>query len=110
MNISSYKTKGMDIYIGLGNQVDDKRYEDREKVKERLSLLFNEYKIDFSIVDLVGGYILEDGTYIIEDSLKVSLIGEKNHDDLIELFNDVKKLYNQEKILVDIHDIEVKFR
>ena len=62
--------------------------------------VFSKYKIDFSINKVIGGYIHDDGTYIIEDSLKMTFIGERSLKEEKEFVNELKLYFKQESILL----------
>ena len=102
------KTKRVDIYVGLGNQNKDKDIETIDSFKSKLAKHFKKYEVDFSIADQLGGYVREDGSYIVEDSLRITLVGDTKEEDLNEFIDFIKKEYNQETIMVDIVDLDVK--
>lgn len=103
------KSKRIDIYIGLGNQHIGIDVETIDSFKSKLAKFFEEYKVDFSVIDQIGGYVREDGSYISEDSLRISLVGDTKDEDLKEFIDFIKKEYNQESVMVNIVDLDVKF-
>lgn len=96
--------KRIDIYVGLGNQ-DIKK----EDFVERLSLYCEKNKIDFSLLEQDGGYVLDNGGYVIEKSIRITLIGNYRKESIIDFVNVVKKDYNQESILIDVQEIGVQY-
>lgn len=97
------KNKRTDIYVGISNRENKKG----EFVK-RLLIYCKEKKIDFSIIDQVGGYVFDNGNYMVEKSLRITLIGDYSDDYIKEFVDVVKKDYNQESILVNVREIGVE--
>lgn len=102
------KRKRIDMYVGLGNQHRDK---DEEKVdlKKLIAEYFESERISYSIVDLVGGYVFDNSSYIIEDSLRITVIGNYSDSDIKAFADEIKSVYNQESVLVDINQIEIEY-
>lgn len=102
------KNKRLDIYVGLGNQIHDK-YDDAEAAKNKFSSYFNDEEIGFSIVEQVGGYVLENGKYIVENSLRISIIGDIDNDNIKTFANAVKDAFNQETVLINLTNIDSEY-
>lgn len=106
--INNMQTKKFDLYIGLDTQGKD-TIQDINKIKNRAVEYFNSDKINYSLSDLIGGYVFEDKNYVIEKCLKITVIGDYTKEDAIEFAEYVKSDYLQESVLVDISNIEVNY-
>ena len=62
--------------------------------------VYNAYQIGFSINRKLGGYLHSDGSYVTENSICVTLIGNPTDQELFEYIEILKKTLNQESILV----------
>ena len=100
--------KRYDIYLGCKN-TDYKDENTRAQVKKQISKILCQSQLGFSITNQLGGYLHEDGTYIIEDSLKITLIGDIEKAELEKYVKALKDEYNQEKILVISRNIDVSY-
>lgn len=103
------KTKRTDIYVGLGSQCKDKKTETIDNNRNKLVEFFRTNKIDFSVTDILGGFVDEDGKYNGEDGVRISLIGDIKDEILKKIIDFLKKEYNQENVLVDIVDLDLKY-
>lgn len=88
-----------DVYIGSHQKENDLRI-DAGVFKNILHDVFSKYEIDFSINKLIGGYIHEDGTYIVEDSFKMTFIGKRSLKEEKEFVDELKSYFKQESILL----------
>ena len=88
-------------YLDANNSIDD--------LKEKLSYHFENYDMGFSINNQIGGYLSENGEYVVENSLKISVIGfyaKKDVDEFVKIF---KQIYNQESVLVCKQELECNY-
>ena len=102
MNICRYE-----IYLGTKNKDTDIDFGNVDIIKDELSKLLYEKKIGFTITKQLGGYLKLGGNYIIEDSLKITIISDLSDNEITELVQLLKKQYNQETILVASRNIDV---
>lgn len=89
-----------DIYLGCRDKTTRQEKISREYLEEILNPIFVRNKVGFSITKQAGGYIHEDGKYIIEESIKITLIGhilKRNIDKFVAILKDK---INQEHILL----------
>ena len=100
--------KRIDIYIGLGNKKTGKA-EDKEAIKKRMADYFESEGIAYSFTDQIGGYVYDTGHYIVEDSLRLTVIGDYSKDDIKEFVDEVKSAYSQEAVLVNIKEMDVMY-
>lgn len=100
--------KRIDIYVGFGT-IGNTNLEKKEHFKNRLFNYCRDTKIDFSYVEQKGGYVLENGNYVSEDSCRITLLGKYNKNDIKEFADIVKEDYNQESLLVCVKNAEKEF-
>ena len=100
--------KRIDFYIGLGDKETGKM-EDKEAFKKRLADFFTSKKIPFHFSDLIGGYVYNDSSYIIEDSLKLTIIGDYSKERIKAFVDVIKSNYSQESILVNEKEIKMNY-
>ena len=97
--------------IYLGTQTKDKTFEHPiETIKKDFSEYFSEYNTGFSLTEQIGGYVLEDSSYIIEQSIRLSLIGEYDDWLIDELIEYTKNYFSQESLLLVVKDLDVEYR
>lgn len=99
----------IDIYISNGSidLLDDKST--INLAKERIGEYLANTSTGFSISNQVGGYLCENGVYAIENSLRISLIGNFKDVFLNDFIEHFKKLYEQESVLVCKKNLNVKY-
>ena len=102
------KSKRLDIYVGLSDK-NHNRLDNINVIRNKFSSYFTDERIDFTITDLIGGYVLDNGEYMIEDSIKISVDGIADKNVIKEFTDEVKKLLNQESVLVDLTNIELEY-
>ena len=102
------KSKRLDIYVGLTDRKHN-RLENVKTIRNEFSSYFTDERIDFTITDLIGGYVLENGEYMVEDSIKISVDGISDKEIIKEFTDEVKKILDQESVLVDLTDIELEY-
>ena len=96
------------IIIGCNDpQLRQELVNDNE-LSEMLSDFFRKKHIDFSILRLKGGYLHEDGWFITENSLCISIVGDTSID-IIKLAKSLSMFMNQEHILVIKHALKAEF-
>ena len=89
-----------DIYLGFSDRDTLTQNVIPEQVINRLAEVFSEWQIGFSLVKQFGGYVFEDGTYICENSIIVTLIADPNVEDITPSIYRLKEQLNQESVLV----------
>lgn len=93
-----YSTR-YEICIGLNDGDTKQQKFPIEKYEEVVINVCKGYKVAYSVDELKGGYIHEDGTYVRENSVRILLIGAS--EELVnEIANDLCAFFNQESVLV----------
>lgn len=96
-----------EIYLGL-SQKESGSF-DIEEVKKLIQDVFSKYQINFSLNLQKGGYIYQDKNYVVEDGIKMTFIGKRTPEEEKEFYDEVKRFFNQESILVIKRDVDSTF-
>ena len=89
----------IDIY--LGTQVPDGgRTFTTEEVRQEILRHLTQSEIGFSLSEQVGGYLHADGSFIIEDSIRISLVDPPEDAVLTALVAHLKEYFHQEAVLL----------
>lgn len=101
------KTQRIDAYIGCSSL----KYSDKDftvdKILKSLCDGFTEMEIGFSVTAQTGGYRYKNGIFTVEDSVKLSVIGEFKKEDIEEFTKAVKNIFNQESLILVEQEIDV---
>lgn len=98
-----------EIFAGVKDQNDMKSHYGLEEIKERFRLFASKYGFPFSLSMIHGGYRFKSGGYVFEDCLHITIVSDLN-EDRVDLFcQGVKKIFNQESVLVIRNKMEQKF-
>lgn len=92
------------IYVGLNDAVTKEQRFDSEKYVSLLKRVCYSYHVPFSFALQEGGYFHEDGTYVQERSLVISLIGV-GRDTVLEIARDLCAFFRQESVLVTAGEV-----
>lgn len=94
MSINKYQ-----IYIGLNDSVTRQQMHSTEIFQKIVCSVCKGYHVGFSVSELHGGYFHDDGTFVSENSLCLTLIGAA--DDMVdEIAKDICAFFHQESVLV----------
>ena len=102
------KVKKTEIYVGLN---DSETYEQRFITDKYLSILKNvckNYGVAFSVSTINGGYFHENGTYVEENSLVLTLLDTPS-ETISEIAKDLCVFFNQESVLLTESAAEVRY-
>ena len=87
------------IYVGLRDKNTHEQHYDTEKYKEMLKEVCLKYRAPFSVQVMEGGYFHQDGTWVDENSLLITLLGIPRKT-VYDIANDVCNLFNQESVII----------
>ena len=79
------------------------------QVQKNIEKAFSKYLINFSLSIQKGGYVHEDGSYVLEDSLKIVYIGDYEEETVLSVIDDLKRIYDQESVLLIKKRIEQEY-
>jgi hypothetical protein len=102
------KVRQANIYIGLK---DSEVYEQLFETEKYISILKNvckAYRVAFSMNRINGGYFHEDGTYVEEESLVLTLL-DVDEKTIEEISKDLCAFFNQESVMVTYTDAMIQF-
>ena len=96
------------IYVGLNDRFTHEQRFDKEKYISILKNVCHSYKTAFSFDVINGGYFHEDGSYVEETSLQLTLLDIS--DDMVrEIAKDLCVFFRQESVMVVYSSPEVEF-
>lgn len=87
------------IYVGLNDAQTHQQKTDTDKYLSILKTVCHAYHVAFSIHTVNGGYFHEDGTYVEENTLVLTLLDQPD-DTIKEIAKDLCAFFNQESVLV----------
>ena len=102
------EVRQVNIYIGLNDAESHEQLFDTEKYVSILKRVCKAYRVAFSMNRINGGYFHEDGTYVEENSLVLTLL---DVDDQIieEISKDLCVFFNQESVMVTYSKASIQF-
>ena len=89
----------MRIYVGLDDKDSHEQRWDTEKCKALMKEVCRTYDTPFSLHLIEGGYFHDDGTWVEENTLVVTLIGTPSRT-VYQIAKEVCTLFNQETVLL----------
>lgn len=93
------------LFLGL-NDKDSKRQE--INTLDCYKMLMNYFTDGATITEATGFYRHDDGTLVIERSLKIEILDFLENFNLIHAVDDLKRMFNQESIAVETQEINSK--
>ena len=100
-----YETK---IYVGLNDSETMTQHFSTEKYVSILKNVCYSYHVAFSFSIVQGGYFHEDGTYVEENSLALTLIGIEK-EIVQEIAKDLCAFFHQESVMAVYEHSDVEF-
>lgn len=102
------KTRQAKIYVGLNDATKHEQLFEKERYVSVLKNVCRSYRTAFSFDVINGGYFHEDGTYVEENSLELTLLDVS--DELVkEIAKDLCAFFHQESVMVVYSEPEVEF-
>ncbi len=102
------KTRQAKIYVGLNDATKHEQLFEKERYVSVLKNVCRSYHTAFSFDVINGGYFHEDGTYVEENSLELTLLDVS--DELVkEIAKDLCVFFHQESVMVVYSEPEVEF-
>ena len=87
------------LYIGLNDADTKKQLYETDQYKELLKKICYSYHVPFSVGIEEGGYFHENGEYVEEKSLVLTLI-DIDKEDIRRIAQDLCSLFHQESVLI----------
>ncbi|MBO4920274.1 MAG: DUF3574 domain-containing protein [Erysipelotrichaceae bacterium] len=102
------KVRQTQIYIGLNDSDTYTQKFETEKYVSILKRVCQGYHVAFSMSLINGGYFHEDGTYVEENTLMLTLL-DVDEQTIEEIAKDLCAFFNQESVMVSSSEAEVHF-
>ena len=96
------------IYIGLNDSITHVQKFETDRYISILKNVCKSYKVAFSMNVIDGGYFHEDGSYVEEKTLTLTLLGVEE-DMVEEIAKDLCAFFNQESVMVTYSQAKVHF-
>ncbi|MBQ6333862.1 MAG: DUF3574 domain-containing protein [Erysipelotrichaceae bacterium] len=96
------------IYVGLNDSDTHVQEHDTERYVSILQNVCKAYHVAFSMSQIKGGYLHEDGTYVKEDSLALTFL-DVDDEVIKEIAKDLCAFFNQESVMVTYMPAEILF-
>ncbi len=87
------------IYVGLRDRDTREQHFDTEKYKSILKDVCRHYHTPFSVQVIEGGYYHDDGSWVDENTLLITLIGTPRKI-VYEIARDVCTFFRQESVMI----------
>lgn len=87
------------IYVGLDDKDSHEQRFDTDHYKAMLKTVCKIYRTPFSLQMIEGGYFHDDGSWVEENSLLITLIGVPRKT-VYHIAKDVCALFNQESVMI----------
>ncbi|MBQ1300416.1 MAG: hypothetical protein IIY51_04810 [Erysipelotrichaceae bacterium] len=92
-------TRENKIYVGLNDSITKQQLFETDKYKSVLKNVCYSYHVSFSVSMIEGGYFSEDGGFVQEDSIVITLI-DVDEKTVEEIARDLCAFFHQESVLV----------
>lgn len=96
------------IYVGLNDGDSHAQLFETEKYLSVLKNVCHSYRVPFSVHTVDGGYFHEDGSYVEETTLVLTLL-DVSEDTAREIAQDLCAFFRQESVMVTVSDSQVFF-
>ena len=96
------------IYVGLNDAITHMQKFETEKYLSLLKKVCHSYHVAFSVNVINGGYFHEDGTYVEENTLNLTLLDVPD-ETVQEIAKDLCAFFHQESVMVSYADCKVHF-
>ena len=87
------------IYVGLHDKDSREQRYETDRYKAVLKNVCRNYHTPFSLQVIEGGYFHDDGTWVDENTLLITLIGTPQKT-VYEIAKDVCSFFNQESVMI----------
>ena len=95
------------IIVGCNDPFLKSEYVKEYELSDTIVDFFARHNIDFSLLKTSGGYLYNDGSYVLENGICVSIIGS-NDEMILTLAKSFKMLMCQENVFVIKNKLETK--
>lgn len=99
------ETSEYEIFIGCTDSQTRNELVHEEELMDMISSFFARNEIDFSLLKIEGGYLYEDGSFVMEDGVCINIIGDSDID-IISLAKSFSMFMNQESVLITRNNVK----
>ena len=92
------------IYVGLRDRDSHEQIFDTERYKDALKDICRGYKTPFSLQVIEGGYFHDDGSWVDENTLLITLVGAPRKT-VYDIANDVCTAFHQESVMITCENV-----
>ena len=92
------------IYVGLSDKDSREQRYETERYKTAMKNVCRNYHTSFSLQVIEGGYYHDDGTWVDENTLLITLIGTPQKT-VYEIAKDVCSFFNQESVMITCNPV-----
>lgn len=97
-----------DFYLGMADK-DSFQPTDIEEAMARVCTALGAMQLGFSVSRQEGGYCHADGTFVTEDSLRITFIQHEHDEDIEETIEILMEEFNQEQVLVSKKVVDARY-
>ena len=92
------------IYVGLRDRISHEQYFETEDYKEALKGICKNYHTPFSVQVIEGGYFHDDGTWVDENTLLITLIGIPETT-VYKIAKEICIVFHQESVMITANQV-----
>ena len=92
------------IYVGLDDKDSHEQHFDTEFCKSMLKSVCKDYRTSFSLQVIEGGYFHDDGSWVEENTLLVTLIGTPKKT-VYKIAKELCALFHQESVMITANSV-----
>ena len=96
------------IYIGMNDSILHEQKFETEKYISVLKNICKSYKVAFSMNVIDGGYFHDDGTYVEEKTLVLTLL-DVDEQTVEEIAKDLCAFFHQESVMISFSNVMIQF-
>ncbi len=96
------------IYVGLNDQFKKEQIFGTEKYISILRKVCKSYQVAFSFDIINGGYLYDNGDYVEETSLHITLL-DQTKETVNEIAKDLCTFFNQESVMITHSSVETYY-
>ena len=96
------------IYIGFNDSQQREEIVDEGYLKNMMADFFERYQVSFSMLNIKGGYLHNDGWFVTEKTLYINIIGAEEKE-IEKLAKNLSMFMNQESALIMRNEVSRQY-
>lgn len=97
------------IFIGCNDSQVYEQIVEEQELKEIVASFFARNKVDFTVMNVKGGYLHKNGTFVYEDTMCITILGNPTLD-IARLARNLSMFMNQETVLIIRKSLEMGYQ